>query len=698
MVAAGYASCDPDIPDELRRLRTDNATLTRETAHLREVNETQRAVIVDLKARLDAHKALRDNPHVTLTRKAVLEVAYETMGCPLGVSPATRSYPDTIISHQKIAEKLGVSPRQIGKHMTDLAADRLLKRQPVTSVNPENGKPVTHYRYAPVEGAAYVATLANPGALVQAHDPDASKLAAEAKVAKERRAKLVAARCPVCHTTDCAIHCANGHITPMDDVPDARATSPRHLTIVPATVMEDSSITRVAADDATDSAAGGDGNGESSTGNVMEDSSGSYLQGKGEIAEESSITEMLGAPAVPEASVSANSLPSVAVDGGSEGQISAMEDSSIALEAAIAALSPCVTRHPNGVEMHGGKAKKYLSISRSLTSTDIAAHQRGVATFGGGLLWDTPEGPRTQALVWDSDDDFPRLERSARRLDHAGLRPLLIQNPIDPKRGHLWVIFTAPCPPAWAIAAAERLAPELRALDERFPNLKSKDGLRIRLPGGSYVLPDGTRRPVKVAAGTVDGPGPWLDGTAPEAWALIGAAGSDPAILRATFVPRAERPQAPKGRPKAGVRQVHAPRGGGAFFAGFNAENPIESMVTVDRRGFFSAPWRDERTPSVHVYADGKRWKDFGPSDRGGDAFDLWCALNGYWDEGTEKPDRRAAYRALQPARPSQPPQPAPRRDPTTPSAPRATRPTDQARASEVTREEEHGDQDADFI
>jgi len=697
MVAAGYASCDPDIPDELRRLRTDNATLTRETAQLREVNETQRAVIVDLKARLDAHKALRDNPHVTLTRKAVLEVAYDSMGCPLGTSPATRPYPDTIISHEKIAQKLGVSSRQVGKHLADLATDRLLKRQQVTSVNPENGKPVTHYRYAPIEGAEYVATLANPGTLIQDHDPGVSKLAAEAKVAKERRAKLVAARCPVCHTTDCAIHCVNGHVTPMDDVPDARATSPRHLTLVPAPVIEDSSITGDAGDKANRATASSAGNagGGTTVSSVMEDSSPSYLlRIKGEIAEESSITERLGAPALPAPPAADTSLS----DDGAAEPTGAMEDSSIALQAALAALTPCVTRHPDGVKMHGGKAMKYLSIKRSLTPADIASHMRGVATFGGGLLWDTPEGTRTQALVWDSDDDFPRLERSARRLDHAGLRPLLIQNPIDPKRGHLWVIFTAPCPPAWAIAAAERLAPELRALDERFPNLTSKDGLRIRLPGGSYVLPDGTRRPVRVTAGTVDGPGPWLDGTAPEAWALIGAAGSDPAILRATFVPRDERPQAPKRRPKAGVRQVHAPRGGGAFFAGFNAENPIESMVTVDRRGFFSAPWRDERTPSVHVYADGKRWKDFGPSDRGGDSFDLWCALNGYWAEGTEKPDRRAAYRALQPARPSQPPQPAPRRDPTTPCSARSAWPADQARASEVTREEEHGDQDADFI
>ncbi len=72
-------------------------------------------------------------------------------------------------------------------------------------------------------------------------------------------------------------------------------------------------------------------------------------------------------------------------------------------------------------------------------------------------------------------------------------------------------------------------------------------------------------------------------------------------------------------------------------------------MVTIDRKGKFCAPWRHEEVASVHVYPDGG-WYDFGKDKRHGkDAFDLWCALNGYWNAVANKPDRKAAYRFLNP-------------------------------------------------
>jgi len=556
-----------DTTDDLPRLRAENT-------HLRDLVDTQRAVIADLKAERDAHRALRDNPHVSPLRKDTLEVVYELLGCPLGTSPATRPYPDTIISHEKIAQRLGVSAKQIGKHLGDMEMDGWLKRSLATATNPENGKPIKHYHYAPVEGQAFLATIGAPEGLVEHHAPTTSRLAADAVKATQRR-RLIEARCPVCKTTNCTIHCSNGHRTHMDDVADAQPAAP------------------------------------------------------------------------------ATAHGRAALDTGAD---PVREESSLTAQEAVATLAPAVTRHPNAVTMRGIKGQKYVSLGRALTEADLVAHLRGTRTAGAGLLYDTPDGDRAQAVAWDEDGRFDRLVRAAARLNNAGLRPLLVRNPVDPGRGHLWLLFTAPCDPAWAIAAAERLAPELRDVGERFPALSEKGGARVRLPGGAYVLPDGTRRPVQVAAGAGEGPRAWLDGTTPAAWALISVALSDPAILGATFVPRAERPrrsaEAPAVRLKAGLRQVQvqvrpADARGDSPYARFNAEHSIEDMVDVGRDHTFVAPWRQEKTASVHVYDDG-HWHDFGPDRRHGrDAFDLWCALNGYWDVATNRPDRRAALRAL---------------------------------------------------
>jgi len=591
-----------DLSSEVSRLRTENT-------HLREIVDTQRTIITTLKAEHNAHKALRDNPNLTPTRKQTLEVVYELMHCPLGTSPATRPYPDSIISHEKVAQRLGVSTKQVSRHLADMDEDGWLKRTKVTSTSPESGAPITHYRYAPVEGNQYLATVGAPDQLIERHDPTTSKLAADAKKAKDRR-RLIEARCPVCKTTDCTIHCSNGHATHMDNIEEAQPQ--RALSIVrnvPETdeepVREDSSLTQNAPV-------------------VTEEMSPLYLSSEGTYSGE-------------ESSLTGSSSSGTAV-------------SSLTLRTAVAVLAPAVTRHPDAVKMLGLKGKKYLSIKRSLTEADIEAHLLGKQTYGAGVLGEPLDEASVQALVWDEDGRFDRLIRAAGRLDRAGLRPVLVQNPTDPKRGHMWLLFSAPCAPAWAIAAAERIAPELHDVQERFPNLNEKGGARVRLLGGAYVTDTGRRLPTQVAAGTKNGPRAWLDGTTPEAWALIGAAVSDPAILATTFVPREDRPKLRPARHAPPLRRRPlTPGQGDEFFAGFNAQNPIESMVDIDRRGFFTAPWRPERTASVHVYADGMRWKDFGPDKRGGDAFDLWCALNGYWPAGADRPDRKAAYGALNP-------------------------------------------------
>jgi len=591
-----------ELSIEVSRLRTENS-------NLREIVGKQRTIIATLKAEQQAHKALRDNPNLTPLRKDTLEVVYEMLGCPLGTSPATRPYPDTIISHEKIAQRLGVSAKQIGKHLADMEMDGWVKRALATGINPENGKPVKHYHYAPVEGQAFLTSVGAPDKLVEHRAPGTSTLKADAEKSAARR-RLIEARCPVCKTTDCTIHCSNGHTTHMDNVEDAQPQ--RALSIVrnvretdEAPVREESSLTQNAPV-------------------VREDSSDSYLSSEGTYSGEETAVPLDEAPV--------------------------REESSLTLRTAVAALAPAVTRHPDAVKMLGLKGKKYLSIKRSLTEADIEAHLLGKQTYGAGVLGEPLDDANVQALVWDEDGRFDRLIRAAGRLDRAGLRPVLVQNPTDPKRGHMWLLFSAPCAPAWAIAAAERIAPELRDVQERFPDLNEKGGARVRLLGGAYVTDTGRRLPTQVAAGTKNGPRAWLDGTTPEAWALIGAAVSDPAILATTFVPREDRPKLRPARHAPPLRRRPlTPGQGDEFFARFNAQNPIESMVDIDRRGFFTAPWRPERTASVHVYADGMRWKDFGPDKRGGDAFDLWCALNGYWPAGADRPDRKAAYGALNP-------------------------------------------------
>jgi len=628
----------------LIQLRDENAHFRQENAHLRAVVETQRGVIAALKAEHEAHRALRDNPHVTPLRKDTLEVVYELLGCPLGTSPATRPHADTIVSHTKVAERLGVSAKQVSKHLADMEADGWLTRWQATSINPENGKPLTHYHYAPVEGEAFLSTVAQPGALVERREPGRSKLADDAVAAKAARTKLIEACCPVCRSTDCQIHCAHGHITAMATVEEARPSRPLTLKQRPP-LRSKRAATRTERTDREVSKGESAVEEESSLTVgpfcVREDSSPLDLSSDGTYSpEQSSLTHQT----VPESAVSAVSEVST-------GDRAVGEDSSLTLQAAVAVLVPAVTHHHDAVRMRGGKPK-YLSIGRPLTGADIEAHLKGDQTYGAGLLGETPEGgegsARVQALVWDEDGHFDRLVRAAAHLDRAGLRPVLVQNPANPQRGHLWLLFSAPCAPAWAISAAERLAPELRAVDERFPDLTEKGGARVRLLGGAYVLPDGTRRPVRIAAGTMDGPSDWLEGTTPAAWELIAAAVSDPAILAATFVPRKDRPQQarPQRRLKPGIT-IRAPREGEDIFARFNAEHLIESMVDVGRDRKFVAPWRHEDTASVHVYDDG-HWHDYGPDGRHGrDAFDLWCALQGYWDEARNRPDRAAAVRAL---------------------------------------------------
>jgi hypothetical protein len=297
---------------------------------------------------------------------------------------------------------------------------------------------------------------------------------------------------------------------------------------------------------------------------------------------------------------------------------------------------------------------KYLSVGHALAEADIEWHLQGTVVHGSGLCWPDPLHPGRRlcrALAWDSDNDLNLLLHAAADLDAAGLRPVLVKNPTKQSCGHLWLFLDEDVEPAGAMARAERLAPCLRRVQERFPNDAASNGGRIRLPGGHYLPVKGKPVPVLVAAGRHNAAPIWLDGTTPAPWALIGCAVSQAGILTSTWLPPAERPQlkpatVPTSQKRATVRLPAVQGGLVECIRAWSAANPAENLVRVKHHKF-AASWRGESVPSVHLYDDG-HWHDYGGDQRHGqDSFDLWCSLNGYWDASTNRPRRVEAARAL---------------------------------------------------
>lgn len=334
-----------------------------------------------------------------------------------------------------------------------------------------------------------------------------------------------------------------------------------------------------------------------------------------------------------------------------------------ALAAAVAVLTPALTHAATHVEMLPRRRDgdtKYVTRPRPATMADVEAHLRGLRTCSSELACADPlqlDGRVTRAVAWDWDDDtdLQALRHAAKRLTGRGWTTLLIRNPVNPHRGHLWVFFVGPVDAAQALSAAEFICPELAACKERFPDPKTSNGGRLRWPGGRYLPVGAPSLPVLVAAGVEAGLPQWVDGTTPAAWALIAASVNPVSLVETAWVAPDARPQPSKlhlalvksmASPAASPPKVARDSGDTFDFARFNRDNPVEVQIEVNRQGFFAAPWRSERTPSVKLYDDG-RWKDYGPDGRYGDAFDLWCALSGHWPDGADKPNRRAALEAL---------------------------------------------------
>jgi hypothetical protein len=319
------------------------------------------------------------------------------------------------------------------------------------------------------------------------------------------------------------------------------------------------------------------------------------------------------------------------------------------LGAAVAVLAPIFSqarRHTQMQARQRPEEPKHLTRKLPLTPALIQVHLQGKATYGAMLI---QAGGVTQALAWDADRALPLLIAAAGKLRAAGLVPLLVKNPSKESSGHLWLLLNESVALALALAAAERIAPELGDVPERFPNLDGGHAHPIRLPGGRY-LPVGVDRrpvPVLVAAAPEAGEPAWVEATRPEGWALIAASVTTAAILTSTYVPPHERP-APSPPPRrAAPARTPVDADGANPFAAWALAHPVETLVQVERGSYFKASWRDERTASVHLYPDG-HWHDYGGDHRHGvDSFDLWCSLHGHWDEAANKPRRVEAARAL---------------------------------------------------
>ncbi len=573
-----------------------------------------------------------------------LQMAYELDHGPGSPAPTERPWEFKTIVNGWMTKTTGMNERAVGAWLEaavdpEMTGAPLFRRRTHYETNPTTGVVGTVYQYAPVEGRAWAEAWGTASTMPvpstnRRREKDREKALArreekDAVVAEARR--IIAAACPHCGSTDVFLVCrACGTKTHADEIADAGTPlTPRRqggvpddsytpskdlYQLSPTLGADDSYTTPEPTTVAAARAAGG-----------VPDDSYTTPQGDDEGA-------ACAAPLTPQET----------------------------LAAALRVVAPAVLPFPNHIVMKGQPGLKYLTEDGPLTAERLAAHFLGSATYGGGLCWPDPamkSGRAARAIAWDSDDELGRLIRGATLLRRRGLAPLMVKNPSKPNSGHLWLFFDAPVDPTDALAQAEQIAPCLRApeVPERFPSPSitgdKGPGGRIRLPGGRYLTAGAPAVNVLVALAPEIGAPAWLDGTTPPGWAAIANAVTHAPDLLVTWVDPAHRPKPPKhtvqGRPAA-VRPV---AGGSEFFKKFNAENRVSDLVTVNRRGFFKSPWHTDTEPSCKV-SPGGLWCDFSRDRKGGDSFDLWCALNGFWPDKADEPDRKAAYAFLCPPEP----------------------------------------------
>ena len=556
----------------------------------------------EMRARVRAERAYMRRSDIAPTDKVIaLDTAWELGFAPDSPNPQRPEEWQTVY-RARVAGHLGVSEARVGATWQAMTAATWVRSRTLWEKDATTGEPRRRVQLAPPEGLDWQRTWADPVALPPLPKPE--RLAKDAATHAERRseqnavvaaARVILAQCPECGSQDVDLRCHEcGTITPLAALPDA-----------PTVQSDDSSL-----------------------------SAPSPLVGKTSLSrcDDSSLWDGEEGEAGEEACAGPSYTPPEALAG------------------AVAVLTPAVLPFPTHLAMQTRQAEaqpKYLSVAAPLTPELLSDHLLGHRTLGAGLCWvDEATGERQAwAIAWDSDEDLGRLIRAAARLRRRGLSPLLVKNPTKIASGHLWLLFGGPVDPTGALAAAEQIAPELASIPERFPSPTIKDGGRLRLPGGRYRPIGAPPVSVHVALAPEIGAPVWVEGTTAEGWATIATAVSPPAALQATWVPPQKRPC--RARASLAIQpRVRRAAGGEDFFARFNAEHPIGALVDVDQRGYFHSPWHPDSSPSCKLYPNGT-WCDFSWQRRGGDAYDLWCALNGFWAEVVEKPDRKGAYRQM---------------------------------------------------
>jgi len=589
---------------------------------------------------LKATQAFLSNPALTPPQKIVAYNALTLTGAAPGRPATDRATEFSETNRGLVAYRSGLSKDQTGTHVKAIAEAGLIRRQVYTTREEDaQGRTILRkrQRIAPPDGQDWIETWARPGR-IGAIAPSARMETAKENASKQReevkKLKLILAECPECHSTDVDLRCHRcGVITPIADIDEATETRTRDTPERPAADNVNYTLSEngPTADAETTNDAPANVGSPDNVNCALLDSEGYTNRAQFTLSDTGGVTET-SAPPSPQA-VSP-------------------------LDAAVAVIAPAVIDFPNHIRMRSRKTDndtKYITVHEPLTEALVRGHLLGRQSLGAGLC--RPDGFRpgsrqARAVAFDSDMALTPLTRGAARLARAGLRPLLVRNPAKPASGHLWLFFDDVVDANDALAAVRTIAPELLDVKEMFPNPEVSNGHRVRLPGGYYLPVGAPRVAVDVALGDETGRPTWVSGVTQEGLEVIGKALSRAEILQSTFVAPTQRIRVKQASDAPAVKRrepVKVSGEGRAFFDGFNAQNPIESMVTVDRNKKFRAPWRDEEVPSVHLYADGG-WYDFGKDKRHGkDAFDLWCALNGYWDAAANKPDRKAAYRALNP-------------------------------------------------
>ena len=293
------------------------------------------------------------------------------------------------------------------------------------------------------------------------------------------------------------------------------------------------------------------------------------------------------------------------------------------------------------IEMSSRGAKKYITVQRPLTLTDMKQHLQGTKTKGATLA---RRDGTTRALCFDADDQqtWQLLNEASTLLIAQGFKPILEPSPAG-RGGHLWLIFNDLVNASQAYTQVRDIAPMLKALTEYWPRPGNQ---KVRLPAGRYVSATLSRW-----CDLVDHTGQELAGRdRPRIMQLLLSNQTSAELIQKDPFPLEESPvnrqqvsthrSGKPTEPTGGVDEAWLQKYARSNYwfawtpaqlaAWYNERTALSDLLPPERNGHGLASWRGERTPSVAYTKDGVGWVDFGASARrndgkcdGGDSLEL---------------------------------------------------------------------------